>query len=82
MISLNLLQHLRNRCKISLQVAGLEPAICVSIVQLTAECVYQFRHTCKSKIHNGSIKLVSAQRETFSIFQFQTVDFSMLQFYQ
>ena len=70
MIRLNLLQILRNSSKINVQVAGLEPAICVSIVQLRAECVYQFRHTCKSKIHNGSIKL-NRLAKCFSVFIFQ-----------
>lgn len=77
MLLFRLLQIGCNKCKINLQVAGLEPAICVSIVQLTAECVYQFRHTCKSKIHNGSIKL-----DWFQLNANQSLFFNSNEFYQ
>ena len=52
----DLLHNSFKECKMKLQGTGLEPARCVSIVQLIAECVYQFRHPCKNKIHNSSIK--------------------------
>lgn len=66
----NFLQINKIKGKINVQVAGLEPARCVSIVQLRAECVYQFRHTCKSKIRNGSINL-NRLAKRFSVFIFQ-----------
>ncbi len=53
MLRLDLLQNRHNKCKISVLGTGLEPAS----LRFPVFCVYQFRHSSKSKIHNGSIKV-------------------------
>ena len=56
MLRFILLQRSNKKCKIKLQGTGLEPAS-VKTIRFRDERGYQFRHPCKSKIHNSSIKL-------------------------
>lgn len=57
MLMFDLLQSRYNNCKIKVQATGFEPARCVNTIRFPNERGNQFRLACKSKIHNGAIKV-------------------------